>query len=505
MLDEKDGSMKYSVIICYRNREKHLEILVPRLKEVFQDYAEIIVVEQNDDDRFLRGNAFNAGAQIAQGEILVFHDVDHYPRGCHAAYDYYLPPEGVDVWLPIKRVVYVDNQLKELPLEDVPSGYRHFKDGVDSDFFGGVEVFQREAFFKINGFNSLYKGWGLEDADLRERIKHNNLVVKRGNGDFYALQHTDSFPGLENEDFQLNQRIFAQWENYLEAGVNTQMQTTENAMFHGWGGYRHGVDRWVKVTNFMTVGNEWEPFTSVDNLTCYYEDEPEKHRNIWLTCKDLVNEYPLLKEHREWVIANDFGYGNRSLHWMWNLIIKDLPHNFKFLEIGVYKGQIISLASLLSQHHKKEGTVFGITPLDATGDKFSKHPVIDYENAIATIYAQFGLTGDDLNIIEGLSNDKAVLEAAKENSPYDVIYIDGCHDYPVVKKDVENYTNMVCLGGLLVMDDASSYLNIPDNLIRMNWKGIVDVSNAARDTIEKDDRFEHLFAVGHNRVWQRIK
>ena len=157
--------MKYSVIICYRDRKEHLEILIPRLLEVFEsEEAEIIIVEQNDGDKFMRGNVFNAGAQVAKGDILVFHDVDHYPIDTIAVDELskehgawwagsakYEPPEGVDMWLPIKRVVYVDENLDPLPLEEVPSGYRHFSDSVDDNFYGGISVFRREAFFKING------------------------------------------------------------------------------------------------------------------------------------------------------------------------------------------------------------------------------------------------------------------------------------------------------------------------------------------------------------------
>ena len=85
--------MKYSIIICYRDREEHLHILRRRLLEVFpRDDCEIIVVEQEDDDKFLRGNLLNAGAQQSRGDILIFHDVDHYP--VDVDYD---PPEGVDM------------------------------------------------------------------------------------------------------------------------------------------------------------------------------------------------------------------------------------------------------------------------------------------------------------------------------------------------------------------------------------------------------------------------
>jgi len=494
--------MKYSIIICYRDRKEHLKLLRPRLHELFPD-AEIIVVEQNDDDKFLRGNLFNVGAQEAHGDILIFHDVDHYP--VDVEYDL---PEGVDVWLPIKRVEYVDGDLEPLPMDKVPSGYRHFKQAVDDNFYGGVTVFRREAFFKINGFSSLYRGWGLEDADLRERVKHYGLNVERGNGHFYGLQHENSDPGMEDTEFQRNQQIFSRWGTFLHAGVNTQSQTN-HINRSGWeggpGGRVDGVypKVWMWATNFMTTTSEGFPFMSIDGVTELYQDVPEKHVQIWNTFKTMVNEYPELKNHRDWVVQNDFGYGNRAFHWMWNLICKELPMGFKFLEIGVFKGQVISLMSLLNKHHKKDGMVYGITPLTNAGDKYSKHPEVDYEDHIQRIYQNFGLDASDLGIIQGLSNDPDIIETAQDIGPFDVVFVDGCHDYDVVVSDIINYGEMVKPGGLMVIDDVSNYLNIPDGLIRMDWRGLEDVSNAARDTIEKDANFNELFAVGHNRIWKK--
>ena len=494
--------MKYSVILCYRDREEHLKILAPRLKLIFGEDAEIIVVEQNNQDNLLRGNLRNVGAQQAKGDILIFHDVDHYPVGdvIHLVKEQYDPPEDVDVWLPIKYATYVDNKLKPLPIEEVPSGYRHFKDAVDESFYGGVIVFRREAFFQINGYNSLYRGWGLEDDDLRERIHHYGLSVQRGEAEFYALQHEDSNPGPQDADFIRNQQLFSRREEFLDSGVKTQFQSIDEVDNFSFG---VKID-WIYATNFMTTTPDGIPFMSVDGLTEYYEDTSEKHVAIFNTLKSMVNDHPELKAHRDWIRQNDFGYGERAFHWMWFLICKDLPQRFKFLEIGVFKGQTISLMSLLNKHHKKNGMVYGLTPLTNAGDKYSKHPEVDYEAHIQQIYQQFNLDASDLGIIQGLSNNPDIIETTKEIGPFDVVYVDGCHDYDVVVSDIINYGDMLNVGGLLVIDDVNNYLNIPDGLIRMNWKGLPDVSDAARDTIEKNDNFIELFAVGHIRIWKKV-
>ena len=189
---------------------------------------------------------------------------------------------------------------------------------------------------------------------------------------------------------------------------------------------------------------------------------------------------------------------------MWFLLIKEMPLDFKFLEIGVFKGQIISLVSMLNFFHSKNGKVFGITPLSKSGDKYATHPDINYYEAIQFIYSQFNLDGNDLSIIEGFSNNQNVINMAEKEGPFDLVYIDGSHDYEVVCSDIINYSKMIKKGGYLILDDASCNLNIPDGLIRLNWRGLPDVCRAVSDTIEKDINFDHCFAIGHNRIFQKI-
>lgn len=484
---------KISIVVCYRDRKEHLDIFVPHIKNVFKDVShEIIVVEQNDTTKFKRGVLLNVGAKAAKGEYIALHDVDYLPE---SANDYF---SESDVTQPVRRVNFVNNDLTPRDVNDIPPGYRHFSDKVDDNFYGAVTVFKRDAFFNINGFCCLYDGWGLEDADLRERINSNSLSVTRNNGTFKALSHTDSFPGINDVNFQRNTQIFNEWEKYTLLGVNTQYSSIDDT-------YKYpGVDLYLKACNFVVLSPDLTNFATVKNMREYYKDTPEIHTDIWKTFKELVNQTPHLKNHRDFVIHNNWGYGNRALHWMWNILVQDVPQNFKFLEIGVFKGQTISLISLLNKVNKKNGTVIGVSPLNSSGDKYATHPDIDYETAISTIYGQFELDASDLQLIEGYSNDSQIIQLSESIGPYDIILVDGCHDYDVVVSDLTNYANMIKVNGYLVIDDASCYQNIPDNLIRSNWKGLDDVSRAVRDVTEKDGRFKEVFVVGHNRIFQRV-
>lgn len=236
--------MKYSIIICYRNREAHLSVNVPRIYQHFSESGvdfEIIVVEQFDSDPFCRGQLFNEGAKIANGNVLIFHDVDHYPTD-EVNYTEFTS----DVFLPISKVIYVDNTLNPKPIEKVPSGYRHFKDGVDSNFFGGVLAIKKEKFFEINGFCNVYVGWGLEDADIRERITNHKLSVTREkHNTFLALDHPDSGPPPDDEHFINNMRAFEFRYQLLKYGVNSQLADVVEISPP-----MTEIHKWIRVTNF---------------------------------------------------------------------------------------------------------------------------------------------------------------------------------------------------------------------------------------------------------------
>ena len=72
--------MKYSIIIPYRNREEHLEVLLPRLQDKFADKDyEIIISEQANEDNFQIAIVNNIGFKEATGDVIILHQVDYYP------------------------------------------------------------------------------------------------------------------------------------------------------------------------------------------------------------------------------------------------------------------------------------------------------------------------------------------------------------------------------------------------------------------------------------------
>lgn len=488
------------IIVPYRDRAEQLAILQNHLHDLAEREHvnfELIVVEQNDTLIFRRGSLRNFGVSYLINKYpdldpqtkIAIHDVDYLPTTFR---DYFISESVV---LPVKTVKFLNEYLTYKNTDVVPSGYQHFNKQVDDNFFGGVSVFTLDAYVKCNGFNPHYIGWGLEDDDLRERVHDAGFKVVRGTTEFHALNHKDSFPGLNDPNFVNNQKLYQRRKVFYRHGMNMMRYDIDKIK-----PLPHGEKLMVSNLTFDAQPN----VDSVKSVEGLYADVPDVHVFMWREFESSVNADPLLKSHRDFIERNNFGYGDRPFHWMWNLLIRDIPNDFKFLEIGVFKGQVISLVSLLNRELQKNGTVYGITPLSSAGDKYGTHPNEDYELAIQQLYGALKLTAEDLNIIQGFSNNVDIINLASELGLYDIVYVDGCHDYDVVVSDLTEYREMVKINGYLVIDDASNSLQIPDGLIRMDWRGLPEVSKALADVIEPDERFQHVFAIGHNRVFRRI-
>jgi len=242
--------------------------------------------------------------------------------------------------------------------------------------------------------------------------------------------------------------------------------------------------------DFIKFSNSW-----VDTIEYNYK--------IYDYFENEVNNYESLLNHTEVVSKYKLGYGEKAFRYLWALVFSQIPEGGKFIEIGVFKGSILALSQLICKEMDVNISTFGLTPLNNTGDKYSIYDIDDYENAISFLYQNLGISIDNTFIIQGLSTDKIAKEKSINNSPYDIAYIDGGHDYDVVINDIDLCTEILKPGGLLVMDDASSLLNLGPK--HKGFPGHKDVGLAIRDHIDTKDIYKHLFACGHNRVWIKNK
>ena len=207
---------------------------------------------------------------------------------------------------------------------------------------------------------------------------------------------------------------------------------------------------------------------------------------------EKVNEVKELKELRDFVEQNAFGFGERSFYWMWKLIVDEMPNEFSFLEIGVFRGQTTTLIQVLAKMAKKKVKVYGVTPLNNTDGHWES----DYKKDIETISQKFKVKTP--KIFKGLSTDRELIDLVLLEGPYDLVYIDGGHTYEVIKSDLEHYPQLATK--YLIIDDCANNLDIPFGM----FAGIEPVSRSVDEWDENQKLFNFLFNVVHIKVFKKI-
>lgn len=228
-----------------------------------------------------------------------------------------------------------------------------------------------------------------------------------------------------------------------------------------------------------------------------WQDTEAYHKWLNETYAENVNNSKSLKSLRDWVEQNIWGFGERSFYWMWNILVNEMPDTFTFMEIGVFRGQILALIKTLANTFKKKVNIIGISPMSSEGGYWESN----YTKDVETIFDKFNLE-KDYKIIKGVSNSQEVIEEAYKYNP-DILYIDGGHDYNTVSWDIRAYTPLIKKDGYLVMDDCSTNFKLPDGYFR----GHVEVSHAVDEVLPpltESKEFEHYFNVVHNRVWKKL-
>jgi hypothetical protein len=222
--------------------------------------------------------------------------------------------------------------------------------------------------------------------------------------------------------------------------------------------------------------------------------ETQKQLNEGFVAK--TNAIDQLNEHRTWVETNIFGFGERAFPWLWHLVVQELPKSFTFLEIGVFKGQTLSLVKLLADMQGKKVKRYGVTPLSSEGGVWES----DYRKDIETIHDQFKIT-KDYTLLEGLSEDPAIIERAKKLK-LDVLYIDGGHEERHITNDIEQYSPLVKPGGFMVIDDCCNSFGMPWGYFQ-GIEAVTRVADKKLPPVTPSEEWEFVFSVVHNRVYRR--
>lgn len=258
---------------------------------------------------------------------------------------------------------------------------------------------------------------------------------------------------------------------------------------------------------------------SLSDFASSYRSTGDINDRVWSHFTEMTNQTDFLRRHRDWIEENKWGFGDRAFHYLWFLLLSELSRaqdNARMLEIGVYKGQVLSLWALIARRLSFDLEIVGVTPLSGKPPHarllhrlrmlFDRgyhedahvgnlHEDSDFSVDVSKIFKEFELSEDRVSIIRGLSQgaDTHRLVAAEL---FDVVYVDGGHRYEEVSEDLRLYAPLVRQGGYLVVDDAGFFE--PGTLF---FKGFESVSRAARELDQK--MWTNILNVGHNRVFHR--
>src|ERR1043166_1008243 len=250
---------------------------------------------------------------------------------------------------------------------------------------------------------------------------------------------------------------------------------------------------------------EWRLANQPERLSLGRENWPESLRDptgFYSECLRYFHQsLPAeLKAHRAYfqnVRGAHRSFGENPFHVMWHLLVQEFKPA-SFLEIGVFRGQTISLVALCARLAKVPCGGYGISPFVPAGAAapFYRRDLDYYSDTLAN-FEHFHLPPPKL--LRAYSADPPALELIASR-PWDIIYIDGGHDYDVVLSDWLACSKAVRAGGLMVMDDAA--LSTGFRAFRFAAsRGLPGPSRVA-DEIDRTS-FREILQVGHNRVFQK--
>ncbi len=262
--------------------------------------------------------------------------------------------------------------------------------------------------------------------------------------------------------------------------------------------------------------------TEFERLVATYRNTAEENDRLHASFDALTWGDPVLAAHRRHVQDNELGFGDPGFHTMWRMLLQNAAACFgrvRALEIGVFKGQVISLWSLLAREYQLDVSVSAVSPIEGQpmprlrifnklrhwfSERFRErvasgnfYPRDDYEGVIRAFFNKFALNFDRVTLHRGFSTDPVLL-GRLANERFEIIYVDGDHTYEGAMHDFRTFGPKVVPGGWLVADDAGCEL--PGTVF---WKGHESVSRAVRELPALG--FTNVLNVGHNRVYQRTR
>lgn len=241
------------------------------------------------------------------------------------------------------------------------------------------------------------------------------------------------------------------------------------------------INTFQKLIDVTVWRGKFKPgITETYNLYCWYQAK----------FYSMPAQHPI-RIHRKYYKQKRRGFGEDAFHYFWyEYFAANKPTNI--LEIGVYRGQSITLFALLAKLNHYSCQVVGISPLTSAGDEFSKYIDLDYEKDILLNAACFEVV-DSIKLVKSLSMEDSAQKMIASKT-WDLVYIDGSHKYEDVMRDLVSSLKYLNPGGILVVSDC--YMGKCNGLPPYAFKGHSDVIKATKAFIA-DNPILQIFNIGH--------
>ena len=261
---------------------------------------------------------------------------------------------------------------------------------------------------------------------------------------------------------------------------------------------------------------------SLEQLIAAYQCTAEHNDRLYRIMTGLTAKDTQLHEHRAYVEQHDLGFGDAAFHSMWLRLLDSAARRFgefHALEIGVFKGQVISLWAMISRCWGFNVRISAISPMEGQplpGSSLSRwfrkrldsrfrerlrsgnfYANDDYDDIVRNLFDRFGVCFDDVRLFRSYSTDPKLIHELSD-AQYHIVYVDGDHTLQGALHDFRTFGAKVVAGGWLVADDASVFL--PGTVF---WKGHEPVSRAVE--ILPKMGFKNVLNIGHNRIYERTE
>lgn len=172
---------RLAIIVPYRDRLEHMKEFVPYMDNYLKYFdSQIFIIHQFNKNPFNRAGLMNIGFDIVKDnfDYFCFHDIDMLPE----ASSYSIPQNPTHMSMYCSQFEYKRKNM-----------------------FGGVVIFTKEQFQRVNGFSNLYQGWGAEDNDMYLRVKQYYKHEYRP-GRYKSLPHKHN--GSNHPNYKQNVKLY---------------------------------------------------------------------------------------------------------------------------------------------------------------------------------------------------------------------------------------------------------------------------------------------------------